>query len=238
MSFRNDRKQDLDNFTDPVKQSIENLKNIPENISDTIYDATHKQNDDEPPKKSKVLHVIWTLIKTVILIAAVVVLLTYGRLPIFNKTLPRDDTPDTPVYEDIDDVISMVQNGYLGQYTDVTVRQILDTNYDAFYDHTEWDGGTTDSGDVIVEVQYRNESGAKDSVTIQFTMLTEECFKLSGFADTLHPLEENTDLLATMNYNYLIAYIGLHRNQVYNDQFERDLISRLKRPDTPTPELQ
>lgn len=123
--------------------------------------------------------------------------------------------------------VETVQNGYLGEYTDITVKEILDSYYGMLYDHEQWDSGTTDSGTEIVQVRYFYEGMEEDAVTIQFTMLNEECFKITALADPDKPIEQATDLLAAMNYNYLLAYMGANRSVAGDPAAEKVLIDRL-----------
>lgn len=123
--------------------------------------------------------------------------------------------------------VALVQNGYLGQYTDITVQEILDSNYGMLYENEEWESGATDSGEVIVQVKYYNEGMEDDATTIQFTMLNEECFEITAFVDPLNPVEKPTDLLAAMNYNYLLAYVAENRSVAGDPLAEMELITRL-----------
>ena len=125
------------------------------------------------------------------------------------------------------DTIVTVQNGYLGEYTDITVKEILDSYYGMLYENEEWDGGTTDSGAVLVQVRYYDSGMEDDATTIQFTMLNEDCFKITAFVDPLNPVEKATDLLAAMNYNYLLAYMGENRSVAGDTLAEKDFIARL-----------
>lgn len=94
----------------------------------------------------------------------------------------------------VDEAISTVQNGYLGEYTDLTVKDILDASYGLMYENSDWNGGTTNSGDMLVEVKYYDEAEKDDGVTIQFTMLNDDCFKITAFIDPISPIEKATDL--------------------------------------------
>ena len=126
-----------------------------------------------------------------------------------------------------EDSIATVQNGYLGEYTDITVKEILYWCYGMLHEKEEWDGGITDSGSEIVQVKYYDEGMEEDATTIQFTMLNEQCFKITAFVDPMNPVEKPTDLLATMNYNYLTAYMGIHRSVAGDLSAEKDLVARL-----------
>lgn len=110
--------------------------------------------------------------------------------------------------------VTLVQNGYLGEYTDITVKEILDYNYGILYETSVWDSGTTDDGSEIVQVQYYNEADAENGVTIQFKMLDKQCFKISAFVDPMETIEESTDLMAVVNNLYLLSYVNLHRSEM------------------------
>ena len=100
--------------------------------------------------------------------------------------------------------LSTVQNGYLGEYTDMTVKELLDGYYSNFYGEGIWDSGVTDSGKDIVQVEYSSES--LGTATIQFSMLDEECFKITAFEDPLEDVETASDLLAALNKFYVVSY--------------------------------
>ena len=147
---------------------------------------------------------------------AMVVAVVLGAVYIFANS--GNSTPDT---------IAIVQNGYLGEYTDISVKEILDSYYGMLYENEEWDGGTTDSGSVIVQAKYFDEGMEEDATTIQFTMLNEECFKISAFVDPLNPVEKATDMLAAMNYNYVLAYVAENQSVVGDPLAENDFITRI-----------
>lgn len=108
--------------------------------------------------------------------------------------------------------IKTVQNGYLGEFTDLTVKEILDNSCGLMYEDSVWDGGETDAGNRIVQVKYFDESNDIEPTTIQFTMLNPECFKISAFADPSNPIEKDTDFLAAMNYNCVLADLVVNQD--------------------------
>lgn len=104
------------------------------------------------------------------------------------------------LFSDTPEWVSTVQNGYLGEYTDITVYELLST-YRSFYENEIWDGGTTDAGTKIAEVRFTSPQ-SEDSTTIQFQMLNEEVFKVSAFVDTTQPNAQNSDILYMLNLMY------------------------------------
>ena len=105
--------------------------------------------------------------------------------------------------------IETVKTGYLGEYTDMTVETLLDNYYGLLYgSEGVWDGGVTDDGREIVQVEYSDDTG---TVTIQFTMRGEDRFKVTAFVDPLSPVEETTDLLLALNNIYATSYTLEHQ---------------------------
>lgn len=101
--------------------------------------------------------------------------------------------------------ITTVKNGYLGEFTDMTVEEILDGYYSGLlgYEEGTWDSGITDDGTTIVQIDYVNEM--LGNITIQFSMLDEDCFKATAFVDPLENVESVTDMLAALNKFYVLC---------------------------------
>lgn len=125
--------------------------------------------------------------------------------------------------------VALVQNGYLGEYTDTTVKEIFDTYYGMLYENSSWESGTTDSGTTIVQVRYYDKSIESEETTIQFTMLNNECFEITAFVDPLEPIEKTTDLLAALNSRYVIVTVGEVRATAADSSVEREYMARLNR---------
>lgn len=123
--------------------------------------------------------------------------------------------------------IKTVQNGYLGEFTNLTVKEILDNSCGAMYEDSVWDGGETDSGKKIVQVKFFNESFESDPMVIQFTMLDRDCFKITSYVDPISPIEKSTDLFAEMNWNYLMVFLGQDETIVGNRAKEYSFFQHL-----------
>lgn len=104
------------------------------------------------------------------------------------------------LFQDTPEWVVTVQNGYLGEFTDLTVYELLD-NYRSSYENEVWDGGTTDQGNRITEVRFTSPN-TSDSATIQFKMLNDEVFKVSAFMDTTLPNMENSDVIYVLTLSY------------------------------------
>ena len=135
----------------------------------------------------------WLGIGSLGIAAVAVVLMVALKLPSVGG-LPVGMFSGTPEW------VATVQNGYLGEYTDITVYELLST-YRSFYENEVWDGGTTDAGTKIAEVRFTSPQ-SEDSTTIQFQMLNEEVFKVSAFVDTTQPNAQNSDILYMLNLMY------------------------------------
>lgn len=103
------------------------------------------------------------------------------------------------------DYISTVKNGYLGEYTDVTVSELLEGYYGVFDEDIKWDSGTTDSGENIVA--FYTESEGMGTTKIQFKMYDNKIFKINAFeGDGIGSIETEgttiTDVAALLNFLY------------------------------------
>ena len=193
-------KESLDSFVAPATQAIENLVDffrygISDRVSDFCDGMLAKNASKEKPKR-----IGWISVLVLVLATAYIV----------NSCGAGDNNdPST--------AILMVKDGSLGQYTDVTVRDLLYSHYGSVYDVERWDGGETDDGRVIVEVSYYNENDTENRMVIQFEVLQEECFKVITFIDPSVDIEYETDVFAILNYYYLTW-----KNQRYSGILEYD----------------
>ena len=124
--------------------------------------------------------------------------------------------------------LSTVRNGYLGEYTDMTTEELLDGYYESFYSDSTWDSGVTDDGTIIVQLDYTDPN--LETTTIQFSMLNEDCFKVSAFVSPIADIEEMSDILAALNEAYVTSYELQHLEDNGMDMMatvETDLMARL-----------
>lgn len=117
--------------------------------------------------------------------------------------------------------IETVQNGFLGEYTDMRVYDLL-WNYRLTYEKEEWDGGTTSTGKRIAEVRFSNP-GSEATTTIQFEMFDDDVFRVSAFVDPQMPSAKGTDIMYALNAAY---YSGICME--YLDDMEKtDAVNQL-----------
>ena len=122
--------------------------------------------------------------------------------------------------------VETVQTGYLGEYTDITVQELFDGYYQTMLGcESAWDGGETEEEKQIVQVTYSSEN--MDSTTIQFTMLDDQVFEITAFADPIFTIDQASDLPAALNNIYLMLYMSQHESNVGDASFEQDFVDRL-----------
>jgi len=112
-----------------------------------------------------------------------------------------------------DQAIETVRTGYLGEYIDVTVEELLDSYY-LLYDNSEWNGGETDDGRIIVEVTYTGEY--LEPVKIQFTMKDDHCFKVTALSDPSLEKPKPTDVAGLLNDAYFQYFCINHEEIIGN----------------------
>ncbi len=141
--------------------------------------TTESKSTTSDVKKRKRKHLIISLITT-----AVLLVFAWAITPNNNG----------------DDSVAMVQNGYLGVYTDITVKETLDATYGSIYSNSNWDWGYSDSKELVVQAYYYNETEVP-GVLVQFTVLEndDECFEVSYIEDPDMPIEDTYDFLVAVN---------------------------------------
>lgn len=116
--------------------------------------------------------------------------------------------------------ISTVQNGYLGEYTDMTVKEVL---YQA---EGEWISGENADAEGVIMVQVEYSSELLGTATLQFTLLDEQCFEITYIDDPMETIEEASDVLAVLNKVYVAAYESQYE-QAELAEIETQLLERM-----------
>lgn len=123
--------------------------------------------------------------------------------------------------------ISTVQNGYLGEYTDMTVKEVLDSYYGLIYQaEGEWISGENADAEGVIMVQVEYSSELLGTTTLQFTLLDEQCFEITYIDDPMETIEEASDVLAVLNKVYVAAYESQYE-QAELAEIEVQLLERL-----------
>lgn len=120
--------------------------------------------------------------------------------------------------------IATVQNGYLGEYTDITVKEILDLTI--LHSQQEWKSERVSSDVSIVRAKYYEEGYDELSTTIEFMVLKGECFKITNYSENMSDSANNYDLLLAMNTNYLMTYVSQNRDVIGDYQAEKALVAK------------
>ena len=130
-----------------------------------------------------------------------------------------------------DPLVETVYNGYLGEYTDAPVGEMLEWYYVDMLGYTsaEWSSGIAEDNTVIVEAtfcssEFGNEFEFKDAM-IQFAMLDSECFKVVYAEDPIWDVNVYADVFVLMNSIYCNYYQGQHPS-------DEDYYKLLERIDT------
>ena len=107
--------------------------------------------------------------------------------------------------------IDVIKNGYLGEFDDVTVDEMLTNYLSVFYDSLTWDVGTTNDNKVIVQLHASavDKELKFDDTDIQFTFLDNDVFQVSGLKDGTLLTEDTkaSDVAYFMDAVYLNYYM-------------------------------
>lgn len=130
---------------------------------------------------------------------------------------------ETSESNNIESYISTVKNGYLGEFTDITIGELLNRWYGAYYEEIGWDGGTTDDGEIIVEFQAQSEEYF-EPVYIQFIMYDEQVFKLCAYVDGTGNTYEATEVADNLSFTYynvkLLSVDSTDDEKLYEETLE------------------
>lgn len=107
-----------------------------------------------------------------------------------------------------EEYISMVQNGYLGEFTDVTVKELFEEYFVEDYKF-EWTNGTMDDGAEMVGLRAYTEDGMLAEVDILFRIFPEQgLFKVVDYVDGAGDKDyEATELASILNEYYRNWYL-------------------------------
>lgn len=101
--------------------------------------------------------------------------------------------------EDI--AIETVKNGYLGEFTDLTVYEILE-QFRVDYENESWSCITTNSGKQIVQVDFENDS--TDWGRVQFEMLNDDVFRIIKAQDSPTNEYDSSKIICIFASAYLL----------------------------------
>lgn len=94
--------------------------------------------------------------------------------------------------------VELVQTGFLGEYTDISIAKLFSKHFSAAYAEETWEAVKTDTNKTVVRAQYKNDETG-DRVVVEFTMLDEECFKVTHIAIPGTSINTSAELLTILN---------------------------------------
>lgn len=105
------------------------------------------------------------------------------------------------------DYISLVQNGYLGEYTDATVQEILETYFKTDGMTAEWTGTEMDGVPCVGYHAYPEGESLNDGTTILFRICGRKVFQVADMGGNGYDDLEATDIAYWLNFYYMNWYV-------------------------------
>lgn len=105
------------------------------------------------------------------------------------------------------DYISLVQNGYLGEYTDATVQEILETYFKTDSMTVEWTGTELDGDPCVGFHAYPEGENLNDGTTILFRICERKVFQVADMGGNGYDDLEATDIAYWLNFYYMNWYV-------------------------------
>ena len=106
-----------------------------------------------------------------------------------------------------EDYISLVQNGYLGEYTDATVQEILETYFKTDGMTVEWTGTELDGVPCVGFHAYPEGENLNDGTTILFRICGRKVFQVADMGGNGYDDLEATDIAYWLNFYYMNWYV-------------------------------
>ena len=105
------------------------------------------------------------------------------------------------------DYISMVQTGYLGEYTDATVQEILETYFGSDDMTLEWTGTEMDGVPCVGFHAYPAGGTLNDGTTVLFQICKRKVFKVADMGGKGLEEMEPTEIAYWLNFYYMNWYV-------------------------------
>lgn len=185
----------------PQREGFANDRNSSGDGYQRSSSARRRNGKFASKRRSPVVPILWGV--TIVAICLVALLGGSMLLEYFSKPTVEEN-------------IAIVQNGYLGDFTDVTINALFHYTYGDAYETEKWDGGETDSGKDLVEVRFFDTGKESDGVAVQFTMLSDECFKITAYVAPEFPIHIQS--VEDLNAILLMQYAAYHADDD-NDLF-------------------
>ena len=123
------------------------------------------------------------------------------------------------------DYIAMVQTGYFGEFTDATVKEILDLNFGVTGFTQDWVGSDMDGKEYVAFYSYESGKTPDDGTTILFQICSDETFKVSGYAQNGKEGFESMEIADLLNYWYMNWYV---KNRIGEEVSESEIMEKMQ----------
>ncbi len=123
------------------------------------------------------------------------------------------------------DYVAIVQTGYLGEFTDASVKDILDMNFGLSGFTLDWVASDMDGEEYVAFYAYPSDKTLEDGTTILFQICSDETFKVSGYADGGNEDFESTEIADFLNNWYMNWYI---KNKIGVDASEDEAMEKMQ----------
>lgn len=117
-----------------------------------------------------------------------------------------DSSDSTQKTDKESDYVTMVQTGYLGEFTDATVKEILETFAMSGYT-AQWSHSQMDNGEYVMFWLYGEDETPEDGTNVLFKICSDETFKVAGYAENGKEDFEWTEIADKLNELYLYWYL-------------------------------
>ncbi len=194
-----------------------NCKNkIPEGVA-------FQQRKHEKRKKTGALKC--ALLTAGIMLAACTGLCACGSSDIAGTNVTEEsNATEESASKDIDSV-SMIQTGYLGEFTDAAVRDIFDANFGLSGYSLDWTKEEMDGSEFVGFHAYPEDGTINDGITVLFQVCSDETFKVSGYAEGGNENFEPAEIADFLNNWYMNWYI---KNGIGDDAAEEEAVEGMR----------
>lgn len=135
----------------------------------------------------------------------------------------REETQGDPEIET--DHIAMVQSGYLGEFTDAEVKDILDTNFDLSGFTLDWTNKEIEGREYVGFHAYAADRSLDDGTIILFQICSEDTFKVAGYAVGDNEDFESAEIADLLNEWYMNWYV---KNKIGSDAKEDEIMEGMR----------
>lgn len=157
-------------------------------------EAKERQNEkrevpfpgDQAPKRKKAGVWKWILAAAGVIVAVLACLFLLGR----EK-----------------DYVAMVQNGYLGEYTDATVKEILETYFDTDGMAVEWTNAELDGVPCVGFHAYSEGETLNDGTTVIFQICKRNVFQVADMGGKGQEDLKPSEIAYWLNFYYMNWYV-------------------------------